>query len=99
MDSQVIFIEFRHIILFFRTNFIAHGLKVSTFAGIKGLVTTLNDEGWLEVSYLGTSPPQVALTNEEKKEINYVKAQEEYVQILSKKFLKLIFGLINTRAN
>jgi len=57
-------------------------LKVATFANTRGLVATLNDEGWLEVSYLGTSPPQVNLTSEEKKQVDYARAQEEYMSIL-----------------
>ncbi len=62
----------------------AHALRVGTFSNTRGLVATLNDEGWLEVSYLGTSPPQVSLTSEEKKEVDYARAQEEYMSILSK---------------
>ena len=33
---------------------VAHALAINTYQGIKGLITTLNDEGWLTVSYLGT---------------------------------------------
>ena len=54
------------------------------FENTRGLIVTLNDEGWMEVSFLGTAPPQVALTTDEKKEVNYAKAQEEYISTLSK---------------
>jgi len=40
-----------------RTPELPISLKVAEFAGTKGLVVALNDNGSLTVSYLGTSPP------------------------------------------
>lgn len=45
-----------------RTDHITHTLALSEFDGTKGLLTLLNDEGWLSVCYLGTEPPQVVYT-------------------------------------
>ena len=34
-----------------KTNNIAHGVEIAMFEGQKGLITTINDEGWLEVIF------------------------------------------------
>ncbi|KAL4441100.1 hypothetical protein ABPG74_002050 [Tetrahymena malaccensis] len=40
-----------------KTDHVCHGVGVGTFQGQRGLLVGLNDEGWLNVSYLGTEPP------------------------------------------
>lgn len=62
----------------------AHTLAISDFDSTRGLLTLLNDEGWLQVCYLGTEPPQVVQTYAQNKgkELSYDKLNEEYNAIL-----------------
>ena len=68
----------------YRTTHIAHGIQVATFDNTPGLILTLNDKGWLDVSYLGTEQPKVASVAGERKEIDYERGAQEYVKTIRK---------------
>jgi len=55
---------------------------VEELVGIKGMLTTLNEEGNVQVSYLGTEPPAETLINTEMKELDYEMMEEEHQQLL-----------------
>ncbi len=57
-------------------------VEVSEIGGLKGMITTLDEDGLLEVSYLGTDPPTAALVNTEMKELNYGQMEEEHQRLL-----------------
>ena len=60
-SANIIISSFTHHILIYKDfqliwaskmNNIAHGLEISAFEGQKGLITALNEDGWLEVQYI-----------------------------------------------
>jgi Bardet-Biedl syndrome 9 protein len=72
--------SFSHHLLFYKdfdlvwaskTNHVAHGIKLGNFGGQKGLLVLLNEEGYLEICYLGTEPPKNAIPNLESREQTY----------------------------
>lgn len=67
-DLVVVVSSFSHHILFYKnfelvwatkTANVAHGLKLATFGGKKGLLVCINEEGFLDVIYLGVDVPQL----------------------------------------
>ncbi|CAD7957625.1 unnamed protein product [Amoebophrya sp. A120] len=58
-------------------------VDVAEVAGVRGMITTLDEDGLLQVSYLGTDPPPAALVNTETKELNYAAMEEEHQQLLA----------------
>lgn len=52
------------------------------FAGIKGMIVSLDERGKLQVSYLGTDPPVTTLLNTETKELNYEEMEKEHQNLL-----------------
>jgi Bardet-Biedl syndrome 9 protein len=57
-------------------------LGVCEFAGLKGLITSLDDSGTLSVSYLGTDPPASVVKTDDSKELNYEEMDEEHRALL-----------------
>jgi Bardet-Biedl syndrome 9 protein len=57
-------------------------IEVATIAGIMGMITTLDEKGLLQVSYLGTDAPTAALMNTESKELDYPAMEEEHQGLL-----------------
>lgn len=43
-----------YILLIKRTDHVAHAISIGNFDKTRGLIVALNDEGWLDVNYLGT---------------------------------------------
>lgn len=85
--------SFSHHLLFYKdfdlvwaakTNHIPHGIKIATFAGQKGLMVLLNDEGWLEVSYLGTELPKTTIPNLETRDQSYQELNDRLNEMNSK---------------
>ncbi|GMH42672.1 hypothetical protein BSKO_10591 [Bryopsis sp. KO-2023] len=62
---------------------VAVAIRVAEFAGLPGLVVTLDDEGRLSVSYLGTDPPHNVIGVAEGKELDYEEMDMEHRQLLS----------------
>ena len=57
----------------------------STFEGVNGLIVTLSDDGFLQVSYLGTeqlSTTAQALQLKDQKNVNYEEIVREHSRIL-----------------
>ena len=57
-------------------------LEVCEFAGLKGLITTLDDSGTLSVNYLGTDPPSSVVKTDDSKELDYEEMDEEHRALL-----------------
>eukprot|EP01034_Spumella_vulgaris_P030819 gene30819-38095_t len=56
-------------------------MSVNTFGSQQGLIVTLDDEGNLAISFLGTKPPINAVTTQVR-DINYDKVDEEHRALL-----------------
>jgi hypothetical protein len=54
-----------------KTSFAPIFIGVTQFQDTPGLIVTLSDDGWLQVSFLGTEPPEHSLFTPETKELNY----------------------------
>merc|ERR1719387_2931428 len=46
------------------------------------MISTMDDKGLVQVSYLGTDPPTASLVNTEMKELNYDEMEEEHQELL-----------------
>ena len=65
-----------------------------------GLILTLNDKGWLELSYLGTEQPKVANVAGDRKEIDYEKGSQDYVKTMRRCIIiDLLANCIAIRTN
>eukprot|EP01016_Furgasonia_blochmanni_P050061 TRINITY_DN7675_c0_g1_i8.p1 TRINITY_DN7675_c0_g1~~TRINITY_DN7675_c0_g1_i8.p1 ORF type:complete len:276 (+),score=27.91 TRINITY_DN7675_c0_g1_i8:102-830(+) len=64
-----------------RTEHVVHGLDLGTFQGQKNLIVTLSDNGWLQVTYLGTEPPNTVVQNVEIQEQKYEVMDKEYTRL------------------
>jgi len=51
------------------------------FSGQKGLIVTLTDKGLLEVSYLGTEPPQLAVETKKFVQRDFKQLDKQYYQM------------------
>ena len=70
-------------IMLTRTDNIAHGLKLGTFAKKKGLIVTLNEEGYLDVIYLGVDVPQLKFQNASIRDQGYEELKQESSRLRS----------------
>lgn len=57
--------------------------RLGSFAGQKGLIVLLSEQGTLTANYLGTDPPLSSVSNVEAKELNYEEMDEEHNRLLS----------------
>lgn len=57
--------------------------RVGSFAGQRGHIAALSEDGSLSLNYLGTDPPLSAVANFESKELNYEELDEEHRRLLS----------------
>lgn len=73
-----------------RTNNIAHGIQIVSFGNTPGLILTVNDRGWMEVSYLGTETSKITSVTGERKEIDYEKAGQDYVKAIRKSIMCIL---------
>lgn len=55
----------------------AHGLKTGTFGKNKGMLVTINDEGHLDILYLGVDVPQLTFQNVANREQSYEELRKE----------------------
>lgn len=66
-----------------RTSAVPIGVRVATFAGVKGMIVTLSDAVELQISYLGTDPPMSGVSaGESNKELDYEAMDEEHRALL-----------------
>eukprot|EP01039_Chlorochromonas_danica_P000897 gene894-978_t len=56
--------------------------SVGTFGGVPGLIVTLDDDGRLSISYLGTKPPVTAVLSHVR-DLDYEKIDEEHRALLN----------------
>ena len=78
-----------------RTQHVAHGLKLASFQDQKGLIATINEEGWLEVVYLGTEPPSLKVKPTETRDYPYEELKKKSKEMIgnllkNKKKIKLM---------
>lgn len=68
-------------------------VAVAEFGGLKGLICTLDDEGSLNIQYLGTDPPKtnIGQNNANTKPVNYEEIDKEH-----KKLVQIIRNSQNT---
>jgi len=60
------------------------GVAVARSMGnVRGLVSSVSDEGELSVTFMGTDPPAAVVNNTEKQQLNYERMDEEHRQLLS----------------
>ena len=59
-------------------------LDVARFESQDGLIVHFADNGWLQVSYLGTEPPKLNLMVPESKETNYEQMDAEHQRLLAR---------------
>lgn len=59
-------------------------VDISKFSNQEGLIVHFADNGWLQVSYLGTEPPKLNYILPESKEMNYEEMDAEHQRLLSK---------------
>jgi hypothetical protein len=64
-----------------RTTNVAHGLKIGTFGKNKGMMVTINDEGHLDILYLGVDVPQLTFQNVANREQSYEELRKESVSL------------------
>lgn len=57
-------------------------VAVADIGGIKAMISTMDEQGHVQVSYLGTDPPTASLVNTEMKELNYDEMEEEHQELL-----------------
>eukprot|EP00746_Dinoflagellata_sp_MGD_P022428 gnl/MRDRNA2_/MRDRNA2_152475_c0_seq1.p1 gnl/MRDRNA2_/MRDRNA2_152475_c0~~gnl/MRDRNA2_/MRDRNA2_152475_c0_seq1.p1 ORF type:complete len:868 (-),score=140.42 gnl/MRDRNA2_/MRDRNA2_152475_c0_seq1:11-2614(-) len=57
-------------------------VAVAEIGGIKAMISTMDEKGLVQVSYLGTDPPTASLVNTEMKELNYDEMEEEHQELL-----------------
>lgn len=79
-DLRFIISAFSHHLLFYKnfeliwaakTDKVAHGFQLANFGKQKGLVVTINEEGWLSVLYLGAEPPKARFSYTDSRNENY----------------------------
>jgi hypothetical protein len=59
-------------------------IDVASFSKQQGLIVSLSDTGFLQISYLGTSPPKTQIAQTSKQEMNYERMDQEHQQLLGK---------------
>ncbi|KAF0691828.1 Aste57867_17017 [Aphanomyces stellatus] len=62
---------------------VSTALAVGSFGGIDGMIVSLDDEGRLNVNYLGTDPPTTSVIASDAKEVNYEEMDEEHRTLLN----------------
>lgn len=62
----------------------AHGIKLATFSKKRGLIVTLNDEGHLDIIYLGVDVPELKFQNAATREVSYEDLKREAVTLKSR---------------
>jgi Bardet-Biedl syndrome 9 protein len=63
-------------------NMVPIQISVADIGGVRGMICTMDDNGKVQVSYLGTDPPMASLVNTEMKELNYDEMEEEHQDLL-----------------
>lgn len=85
-DLRFIISAFSHHLLFYKnfeliwaakTDKVAHGVELANFNKQKGLMVTINEEGWLSVLYLGAEPPKARFNYNDSRDQTY----EELTQL------------------
>ncbi|KAL0044614.1 hypothetical protein WJX82_002814 [Trebouxia sp. C0006] len=56
-------------------------VKVATFAGLQGLILTLDDAGKLVLSYMGTDPPMQSVDVRHSAEVDFAALDSEYREV------------------
>jgi PTHB1 N-terminus len=64
-----------------RTDNIAHGVKLGTFAKKKGLLVTINEEGYLDIIYLGVDVPNLQFQNAQTRDQSYEDLKKESAKL------------------
>lgn len=59
----------------------AHGLKIGTFGKKKGMIVTLNEEGYLDIVYLGVDVPQLQFQNAQTRDQSYEDLKKESAKL------------------
>jgi len=59
-------------------------VDIAKFGDQDGLIVHLADNGWLQVSYLGTEPPKLNYILPESKEMNYEEMDAEHQRLLAR---------------
>lgn len=59
-------------------------VDITTIDKQKGLIVTISDTGFLQLSYLGTSPPSQQILPQNKQEMNYQQMDQEHQRLLGK---------------
>ncbi|KAG9403741.1 hypothetical protein AC1031_005229 [Aphanomyces cochlioides] len=62
---------------------VSTALAVASFGGIDGMIVSLDDDGRLNVNYLGTDPPTTSVIASDAKEVNYEEMDEEHRTLLN----------------
>jgi hypothetical protein len=94
-DLVLVVSSFSHHILFYK-NFelawatkignVAHGIKMGTFSGKKGLIVTLNEEGHLDILYLGVDVPELKFQSAVTREQSYEDLKKESQSLRGRSF-------------
>lgn len=59
-------------------------MKLGTFGKKKGLLVTLNEEGFLDIIYLGVDVPQLKFQNAATREQSYEELKQESARLKGK---------------
>lgn len=59
-------------------------VEIAEFGGTEGLIVHFADNGWLQISYLGTEPPKLNYILPESKEMKYEEMEAEHQRLLSR---------------
>ncbi|ETV90279.1 hypothetical protein H310_14908, partial [Aphanomyces invadans] len=62
---------------------VSTALSVASFGGIDGMIVSLDEDGRLNVNYLGTDPPTTSVIASDAKEVNYEEMDEEHRTLLN----------------
>lgn len=62
----------------------AHGIKLGTFAKKRGMMVTLNDEGHLDIIYLGVDVPELKFQNAATRDVSYEDLKREAIMLKSR---------------
>lgn len=59
------------------------GIAVAEFAGLRGLLVSLEEGGTVRITYMGTDPPTSSVSAADAKELNYEEMDEEHRRLLT----------------
>ena len=67
-----------------KTDHVCHAVQIGTFGGQKGLIVTLNDQGWLQVLYLGTEVLEIQNELQTSSKLPYSEMDQQYLRTVEK---------------